>query len=314
MLVVLTIMLLLAALAIAFVPSIGEQEKTARAADRVQGWLVVARQWARRDGVPTGIRLLPGQSLPNPINPDSRFVTDLQYIQQPDPLYIPNTGVVQPNPKAQPQLVAIRPYADLTNGDTNQQNPASWLAQPGDYLEVPVGGTVHRILQVIPPTGNTSTRLLLASVPINPTPGNIPLSNPNGGYPYRIIRAPRVVQGEPALQLPQGAAIDLTTNATYQSYPLQSNADGSVDIVFTPSGSLLTKGTIATVVLWIRDATVDDPNASGSSQRGQQTLIAIYGRTGQVAAHPVDVTPSGKQNPYYANPYSFIQDGRSSGL
>src|SRR5207237_3702592 len=82
MIVVLAIVLALSALAVALAPRLGERQKTRRAADQLQGWFGIARQWARRAHVPTGIRLLPGRLLPNPVNFNSNYVTELQYIQQ----------------------------------------------------------------------------------------------------------------------------------------------------------------------------------------------------------------------------------------
>jgi hypothetical protein len=43
-------------------------------------------------------------------------------------------------------------------------------------------------------------------------------------------------------------------------------------------------------------------------------LIVIYVRTGFIAAHKPDLTPLTTGTPPFANPYSFTQDGRSSGL
>src|SRR5258708_3429153 len=85
MLVVLTLILILAALAVTFVPKITERAKSQRGADLLQQWLLTARQWAKKAGVPTGIRLQPGQTLPNRSSPNTYYVTDLQYIQQADP-------------------------------------------------------------------------------------------------------------------------------------------------------------------------------------------------------------------------------------
>src|SRR2546427_7500521 len=87
LLVVLALMLVLAALAVAFVPRMNERAKTPRGVSQLQMWLLVARQWAKRDNIPTGIRLQAGRLYPNPAVPNSSFVSDLQYIQQPAPYH-----------------------------------------------------------------------------------------------------------------------------------------------------------------------------------------------------------------------------------
>ena len=51
-----------------------ERAKVPRATSQVQMWLLIARQWAKRDNVPTGIRLNSGNLYPNPATPNVNFV------------------------------------------------------------------------------------------------------------------------------------------------------------------------------------------------------------------------------------------------
>jgi hypothetical protein len=105
-----------------------------------------------------------------------------------------------------------------------------------------------------------------------------------GNIPYRVIRQPRVLPGEPALPLTEGAAID-----TSASFPLNSTlAGGPLDILFTPSGSISLMGAAAAssnVVLWVRDVTQD-------GLVDDQALITVYARSGSIAAYPVDTSTS----------------------
>src|SRR5574340_1255625 len=57
MLVVLGIILMLSVLTVLFMPRISERQRVAQGADLLQGWLLMAKQRALRDRVPTGIRL-----------------------------------------------------------------------------------------------------------------------------------------------------------------------------------------------------------------------------------------------------------------
>src|SRR5438445_8428315 len=91
MLVVLSLMLVLAVLAIAFVPRMNERAKVPRGASQLQMWLLIARQWAKRDNVPTGIRLQAGRLYPNPATPLTDYRPDFQYIQQPPPYHALNS-------------------------------------------------------------------------------------------------------------------------------------------------------------------------------------------------------------------------------
>src|SRR3989442_1738471 len=91
MLVVLALILMLTAVAIAFIPRVTERQKTARGADQLQGWLFIARQWAKRDGRPTGLRIQQGRIYPSAASPNANYRTELQYIQQPAPYWLPGT-------------------------------------------------------------------------------------------------------------------------------------------------------------------------------------------------------------------------------
>src|SRR5438067_6051213 len=79
LLVVIAIIVFLAALLIAFFPSINAQTAEANGAVDLQGWLNIARQKAIRNQNPYGLRLwVQSQNMP------LGWVTECQYIEQPD--------------------------------------------------------------------------------------------------------------------------------------------------------------------------------------------------------------------------------------
>src|SRR5262245_11737695 len=75
MLVAIGILTVIATLSIAVIPKIQERTKASKGGDQIQGWLLIAKQRALRDRVPSGVRLI--------VDPDG-YVRNLQYIQQPD--------------------------------------------------------------------------------------------------------------------------------------------------------------------------------------------------------------------------------------
>src|SRR5271154_6759625 len=79
MLVVMVIMVILATIVAAFAPGFQDRQKVARGADLLQQWLLTARQWAKKDRIPTGIQLTVVKGA----------VTDMQYIQQPSIYRVP---------------------------------------------------------------------------------------------------------------------------------------------------------------------------------------------------------------------------------
>jgi len=304
LLVVMSIMILLAALAVAFIPNVAEAERTARGADRLQGWLLIARQQAKRDGVPTGIRLNPGTLYPNTGSPNPQYITDLQYIQKPGDFYQPGSSLTfTPGTTAVTAMgVDFTGNYTLWNGNPGAWPMDLWPVQRGDYLELQGGGAIHQISVAPTPTGPTTGTLTLASaIPILSSN-----TNPITTYEYRVIRSPRILNGESTLQLPQNVAIDTSTNTNYGNPLPVGPSAGTYDIVFSPTGAVV--GTANDkIILWVRDVTLD------SNSPGEQTLVTVYCRTGFIAAQPVD-TSAGTPPNNYTHPYSFTQDGRSSGM
>jgi|GEM_PF-3426157 len=345
MLVVLALMLVLAALAIAFVPRMNERAKTPRGASQLQMWLLIARQWAKRDNIPTGIRLQAGRLYPNPATANINLVTDIQYIQQPPPyhaltytgsapsltqvdssleLFPATAGVYPPGYSATNQNQMLKAiYAspstnvvDFYGGNlrgavltptpgpptTLAANQSLWQVQPGDYLEMPTGGKIFLITDVIP---DPSDPLL----PLNPNqpperPGSVLFLSQNHGLTgtttqsdYRIIRGPRILSGEKGLQLPQDVAIDTTTNTIFGNTLPTNTFTNDVDILFAPSGQVISKGlSTDKIILWVRDVTQDGqvllpgvgtgPGPSGLPA-GEHSLVVVHTRTGFIASHNV---------------------------
>jgi prepilin-type N-terminal cleavage/methylation domain-containing protein len=270
LLVVMGIILILASLAVAFIPNVAEAERTARGADRLQGWLLVARQWAKRDGVPTGVRLSPGNLYPYagaPIAPN--YVSDLQYIQQPADFSQPATISWTAG-----SYVVNAAGIDFTGGYSSSY---LYPVQPGDYLEL-LGGGLSGLLHQIDPSSSGSVSYNSGTSTLTLVNDGNPLTGTGPPTSYRIIRGPRILPGEDSLQLPQNVAIDLI-----QSLAPPASGSGTRDILFGPSGSVI--GTSSSrIVLWVRDVTLDAANP------GEQTLVTVYCRTGFIAAHPVDTS------------------------
>jgi prepilin-type N-terminal cleavage/methylation domain-containing protein len=270
------------------------------------------------------------------------YVQTLQYIEQPEDFTVPAVPLPPPGQPpyfGEPGGAQVR-RIKVTGGNTaDLEDPASplppgtippdfsgglgwqptspnptpdpsqssqWPVQPGDYLQL-FDGQVHQIARVeTDPTNQYYAKRLILQVPMT--------NQPNTTDQYRIIRGPRVLRGEADLQLPRGVVIDLGTNLKFNAtFPLDPMA-GTIDILFAPSGAVVgraVQGT-GTILLWVRDTGSDDlanPTYSlptGNITRNEPALVAVYPRTGFIATHPVD-TSSG-------NPYSFTQDGRSSGM
>jgi prepilin-type N-terminal cleavage/methylation domain-containing protein len=277
LLVAITIIIILAGLALALLPTANDHQKATQGAGMVQGWLLIAKQRALRDQKPRGIRLLI-----DPSNPT--IVTQLQYIEQPDDF---SGGQATTAPPGAVTFTGV----DLTGGFND---PTQQLVQPGDLFETPIqgtppGGSMHQITAVTGPQALTVNA------------GNpLPLPVTGGTSSYRIVRMPRVAVADPTLNLPKDIAIDLSRSIiTSETRP---NGVTVYDIMFSPSGPVMRQAQLnGRIILWVRDVSQD-------GLMGDQTLITVYSRTGLIAACPANPVNG------YATPYTYTQDGRSSGL
>lgn len=279
LLVVIAIVGVLAALAVMYFPSFSEKKRANNAATMLQGLLYQAKQKAFRDGAPRGLRLIP-----DPGNPTQ--YKEVQFIEVPDDF----TGAT-----IQTKVVGGAP--DLTTvqitGGINVTDPAGtafYQVQPGDALEVQGLGLPHRIAGVAF-VGGYSELTLASPLAYQLPPTNVPPGTPN----YRIMRAPRL-SGEETTKLPDSVAIDIKTNADFGN-PLPMNGDGSIDILFAPSGKIVTPGvTTDFMALWVRDISYTDPF------QGNPWILAVHVRTGLVAGHGPGAPPPG-------DPYSKVKAG-----
>jgi prepilin-type N-terminal cleavage/methylation domain-containing protein len=288
---VVSIIVLLAAATLAFLPNFAEQQKASRGADQLQQWLFMAKQWALRDQAPRGLRLIP--------DPQTGLVRDLRYVEQPDDF------IVQQFQNGQPQVRALgitQPPYNVATLQGNQAQPgftgtspdrADWPVQPGDYLQLQ-GGQVNCIQSVSPL--QLTLQDPVGTNPVGPT------------TQYRIIRRPRLTPNQEPLQLPRDVVIDLRV-----SLPSQNAPYGPVDVVFAPNEAVI-GGSAATdrICLWVWDTAVDQP-PNQAPTNGGPTLVTVYTHSGMIAAHPVNPDPTlgGPPPNHY---YYFTRDPRASGL
>jgi prepilin-type N-terminal cleavage/methylation domain-containing protein len=285
LMVVIIIIVLIAGIAAYVAPRLEQSQKATRGASQLSSWLLIAKQRALRDRVPTGLRLIADAN---------NLVREVQYVQQPDPFTGGSVGHLPNDP-----LNVVTFTADLTGGFSASAADQSSV-QPGDYLEVQGGGQVYLIKQVTGPTtpGGPSQALLSR----NFQQDGVIIQN------YRILRQPRRLAGEEPLPMPQDVVIDFSTNPSTnlpysQNAPIRTvGATPFAEIMFSPSGGVVGQGTATAdkIILWVRDATRDNVTD------GEPVLVSIQVRTGMVASNPVDVTGTDK--------YSFTRDPRASGM
>ena len=253
------------------------------AAVLVQTWLNAAKARAMRDGVPRGLRLEPGDEITTSTGTgaaDPNMITKCVFIEQPDDLR--GGSISHVNFAASKKILKI--------------NDPSWTAPTPnlggtDFLEIN-GGLLHRVSRL---SGTTLTT-------VTDIPHQLML---NGNNTFRVLRKPisttEASATDEMLRLPFESAINLNTNAdatlgARYGYKLTTSATNTIDILFTPTGTVLRPAPNADkIVLWIcgtglkSDGTFDPMN-------GQPALVVVYVNTGLVAGYNVN---KGQTNPYY---------------
>jgi prepilin-type N-terminal cleavage/methylation domain-containing protein len=284
LIVVMALIVLIVALAYFALPNFQNRNSVTDGADRISSWLLIAKQRAKRDGLPTGVRLVKNAAG----NCDT-----LQYVQQPNPY---NPGYCSAT-----NVNAANNAVTATFVGTNFTKAVA----AGDYLDL-YGGTLHRIAAV---TSNTVLQL----DPNTTTPLPTPTAGVTGNN-YRILRQPRVIGGEQNLTLPAGVAVDLVSTTpiagvnTPLSNPPQTTA-ANLEVLFSPSGAVVGEGTPSgQVYLWVRQP---DPNQPPPQQIGPDltagfgVIVAVQVRSGFISTNQV-----GPNN----DPFYFTRDMRSSGM
>jgi prepilin-type N-terminal cleavage/methylation domain-containing protein len=315
--VVIGIVLVLAALTIMIFPRLQDSTRVAKGADVVQGQVFLAKQLALRDGLPRGVRLIQ--------DPSDNLVHSLQIIEQPMPYLtgqVTGISAFPPPPGQTSWLVQFGQdpktgvWPDFSNG----------VVQGGDYLDMHAGGdsyttslphAMHVITGVINPTyipGATPTYPTLSiafdnspNSTWNPTTGATAMTFP---CLYQIVRQPRPMVGVNAVTLPTDVVVDCPLAPSHPALgtSLGLPSSGNQDILFDPSGKVLgSAGTNGKVVLWVYDWTTGNGVPAGTQPGApEQTLVAVFTRTGNIVAQPVNVSGT--------DPYANVKDGATSGM
>lgn len=278
LLVVIGIILMLAAIVAAVAPGFRDQQKVPRGADIVQGAFASARQWAKRDRVATGIRLI--------FDAGNTTVSELQFIQQPANFtLVTSTGAVSPvkvvGGTSVQKADGSNPVSDFFAGLSATSAPVL----VGDFIVL--RGVAHQISNV------TATTLTLSSA----------ASDTFGTTDYYIVRAPRPLSGEATVKLNQDTVIDCRQSRSKADTMAFSQSNR--DVIFGPSGEIMIPTNKSMLFLWVCDNSKLLSVGQSVPPVSDDLIIAVTGRTGMVAAHPVNQT---------GDPYLFCKDGRSSGL
>jgi prepilin-type N-terminal cleavage/methylation domain-containing protein len=313
LLVVMALILVIFGLGIGYVVFGQDNQHTVVAAQAVTGATLNAKQRARRDGLPTGIRILFAPATDVKGNP-AIWASQIQFIQQPEDY---NAGWCQSDPTVGPAFDPNKVCfvgADFLGGASFLGELDEATVQAGDYFTVAGTGVVHQIAKVNYPPYPLN--------PSNPFSGSVELASPLGaviapGTAYTIIRGPRKLPSEDVISLPPTMVVDfgacntlpLRTLIDFPPAPLPPDPtpyngitprkQQVAEILFAPSGGVVGQGTASNkILLWLRDPAQPTPYG------GAPLIVSIQVRTGSIEAFPVAPFPT---------PYRFANDPRYSG-
>lgn len=305
LLTVILIMLVIAALAAAILPTLSSKNRVANAANGVHSWLLQAKMRAKRDRLATGIRLFVDPNTPG-------SVSSLQWIQQAESL----TGVraaLQATPLGMGQWWVVQDDTnyDFTMGGLPQNQ---WSVHVGDYLALNDGGPMQ-ILSVAP--GAVGITMI-----VKQGNGQINLQKPIEPTNFwTIYRRPYPLLGEPPLSMPKNVVLDTNLSgaggAGFGSV-LTPSPTGTLtgtsyvaayDILFSPSGQVV--GQTGLLAIWVRDESKIfnrgqslTPQIQAPGGTDDQALVGIRCTSGDVLVAEVN-GQIGAGTPAYT-PFYFL--------
>lgn len=318
LMVAMSIAIILAGMTVGLVYSTGAatSQKVVGAADKVSGWLMVAKNRAVRDGNAQGVRFF--------INGNT--ITEAQYIEKPPKPFVPNpatdpngarivlvyndantNGIVEPTEKQVFYFPGNAPGGTGIFGGT---------VVAGDMLMLSEFGTAYRIDSFAGADTSISfgsisgmARQLTLGHPGVPDYPEAGAAHAPGGTPAHVTYGvafqgqARPVFGEQTLQIGENTCIDYRT-APVTTLGVSAPA-GFFDVLFSSSGQVHAATSTSITALWVRDPTKtgnphDFPNA------GEQVLVVIYPKTGSISTCLV--------NPNPADTHKFAYEGINAGL
>lgn len=307
LLVAMAVIVVLATIAIAVVPSAIEQDRTADAAATIQQHLIIAKARATREQNGRGIRFILDGGLNDPIRASAQgadgvryggfYSTEMQYIEA-APTLVPNPlGLTTKDPVTN----LDPPYVDLSNGltftlknmpDTSEailvmQNDlgARWFPKlicpelGRDSFGRPLRFEIYDLQKTGTPN---EWNLVVGYDPPNLPPANTLLGAGTAQRSYRFAIEPRSrpILGEPNIPLPKNVCVDLNANVSVPGASDPSGRGQPIDfeVMFAPNGQVTDPQTAGSIYLWVRDYSKLDPaNGLSLDMRPASTGPLNYG-------------------------------------
>ncbi len=312
LLVAMTVIAVLAAIAIAVVPSAIDNDRTTDAAATIRQHLMIAKARATRENNGRGIRFIVSKDPSTPAKTNEAWSTEMQYIEA-APTIVPNPyGLTRPT---SPITGVGDPFVEF-DYKTDPNNPVCWmknvpLTPPAfnpsarevlDVIENDLGanwfpklycpvlgpdafGRTQRfeILDIRSDTGLRPSAAPATTVDWKLTLFNYPTTLMGSGNNQRVYRfaiepRSRPLLGEPNVTLPKNVCVDL--DASVPAVRVVTLLDGSrvktdYEVMFAPNGQVIDPDSSGQIYLWVRDYTKYDGNPADNDKAPHPTYNPV---------------------------------------
>jgi len=310
LLVVMSVIVVLASIALVVVPDVMTQDRTTDGATMVRQQLMIAKARATRDGRPRGVRFMIGLDATNPAKSNALWVTELQYVEQPDPIPTPTGSFIE-------FVYTLNGSGQVTNRECYLTNlggaTSDVVAQIGNSIGIGLYPTLRiPALNLYVPIvlvggtdvarGTMQGRLLTLGAG-----GDAAVAAVVGAgtflrvdvFSLQPLALPLL--GEPTVPLPRNICVDLASGT-----PRWTATDDAV-LLFSPGGQVLNRGE-GQINLWVRDYTKNggNPSAYGGAsyqQGGEQQVVNLKTKTGGLGVFPVS---------WSGDPFEFARKAATS--
>ncbi|MCX7666865.1 MAG: prepilin-type N-terminal cleavage/methylation domain-containing protein [Gemmataceae bacterium] len=271
LLVAIGIAIVLAGLAALTFPNFRQSTAVTNSVNQLQATLSVAKQRAIRDKLPRGVRL---------IYTGDPFVTELQFIEQPEPIVPPvGSSLVIPNGTEESWTATINFPSAAHAADVH--GLLSTTAQGEDVLEIEdFGGFVGRIVSAPTLSGATISFDVRDKFPARQGSGGFTLFEG-----FRIRRSPKPLVGEPNVMMSKAGVLIANSKGI-----ALNTANNGFDIMFNANGEV-SHAVVGQIHLWVAPLTGN----------AQPSILCLYTKSGYMAVY--DIAPG-------SDPYAYSRDGR----
>ena len=285
LLVVMAIIIIFTAITVGFYPANHADRELSRFSNTVQSSLLSARNRARTERLPTGIRFYAdGNPLVNPQIPPKKVVSVVM-IQKPAPLDAFVVGLGNPVAGA---IVEVE--SPPMSGNFIYSFPIQGVIIAGDFITLASGDVASFLTNTNPLNFN----------PLNRTSGFFQNLRSNL-QKYKIFRSPIELSGDKPFELSDTIEIVLFGNPTSVTNAVtQANTSWYFDIIFNPDGSLQNSNYNIYLHLHNFDSVSGD------------AILVVRKMTGSIGVY--EVGPVDFVNPSNHNPYLFAKDPRNKGI